>query len=432
MPPPLPDRYRLEIRLGRNGDLEEWLATDSNLDRPVLIRILGPDATPERKAQFLASVSGASAVTHPHLEQVFAADEVPNGAFAVGEWAGGLTLGGRVNAGITMDPTEFISNAAGLAAALAALHESGVIHGAIDLDSISYTVSHPAKLGGFGRPPRSSTSIDDVIALAGVLEHSLTGSPGKGPPPSQVIDGISTEIDRVLRWGGSGAASAKQLAEAFGSAPTPAPALRQAEPGPVRGLGLAAALVGLAAGLVILGRVLATPGAPAVFPLIPSNTATTPAAVTTSSVPPTTSPIGAVTILGAATFDPFGEGGENDGRVGLIVDGDSATQWRTERYLDPLPLLKAGVGVTVEVAGSPRTIELVGLTPGTAFQLLWSSDRPADPATWERIVDGRSAEGIVDLRIPARPGGFWLIWLIDLPPTTDGYLAFLAEVRFGS
>jgi hypothetical protein len=139
-----------------------------------------------------------------------------------------------------------------------------------------------------------------------------------------------------------------------------------------------------------------------------------------------------VTILGAATFDPFGEGGENDGRVGLIVDGDSATQWRTERYLDPLPLLKAGVGVTVEVAGSPRTIELVGLTPGTAFQLLWSSDRPADPATWERIVDGRSAEGIVDLRIPARPGGFWLIWLIDLPPTTDGYLAFLAEVRFGS
>jgi hypothetical protein len=331
-----------------------------------------------------------------------------------------------------MDPPEFISNAAGLAGALAALHQSGVVHGSIDLDAISYTVSHPAKLGGFGRPNQSNTSIDDVIALAGVLEQALTGSPPKGPPPSQVIDGISTEIDRVLRWGGSGAASAIKLAEALASAPTPTPLSSHGEPGPVTGLGLAAALVGVAAGLVILGRVLATPGAPAVFPIIPTTTPATLAAITTSSVPSTISPGGAVTILGAATFDPFGEGGENDGRVGLIVDGDTGTQWRTERYLDPLPLLKAGVGVTVEVAGTPGTLELVGLTPGTAFQLLWSKDRPADPVAWEQIVDGRSAEGIVELRVPPRQGGFWLIWLIDLPPTTDGYLAFLAEVRFGS
>ena len=43
MPPPLPDRYRLEVRVGRDDDIEEWLATDTQLDRPVLVRILGPD-----------------------------------------------------------------------------------------------------------------------------------------------------------------------------------------------------------------------------------------------------------------------------------------------------------------------------------------------------------------------------------------------------
>jgi hypothetical protein len=42
MPPPVSDRYRLEMRLGKDDDIEEWLATDTSLERPVLIRSLGP------------------------------------------------------------------------------------------------------------------------------------------------------------------------------------------------------------------------------------------------------------------------------------------------------------------------------------------------------------------------------------------------------
>ena len=33
MPPRLPDRYRLSVRLGADGDVEEWLATDEHLER---------------------------------------------------------------------------------------------------------------------------------------------------------------------------------------------------------------------------------------------------------------------------------------------------------------------------------------------------------------------------------------------------------------
>ncbi|MGH8928932.1 MAG: serine/threonine protein kinase, partial [Acidimicrobiia bacterium] len=71
MPPPLPDRYRLEVRLGRDQDIEEWLATDLNLDRPVLIRMLGPDASPKRREEFLSTVRAAAAVIHPHLEPIY-------------------------------------------------------------------------------------------------------------------------------------------------------------------------------------------------------------------------------------------------------------------------------------------------------------------------------------------------------------------------
>ena len=124
MPPPLPNRYRLEVRLGRDQDIEEWLATDEHLDRPVLIRMLGPDATEKRRAEFLDAVRAAAAVRHPHLEPVFEAEEVQDGAYFVSEWNGGMTLQSRLDSGETMDYQEFSANAAGLAGALAALHEA--------------------------------------------------------------------------------------------------------------------------------------------------------------------------------------------------------------------------------------------------------------------------------------------------------------------
>ena len=42
------------------------------------------------------------------------------------------------------------------------------------------------------------------------------------------------------------------------------------------------------------------------------------------------------------TLDPYGGGGEMDHRLGFLVDGDRDTTWRTERYFDPLSLIKAG------------------------------------------------------------------------------------------
>ena len=60
MPPPLPERYQLEVRLGRDGDIEEWLATDVHLDRPVMVRLLGPEVDADRRSGFLAAVGQAA------------------------------------------------------------------------------------------------------------------------------------------------------------------------------------------------------------------------------------------------------------------------------------------------------------------------------------------------------------------------------------
>ena len=61
MPPRLPDRYSLEVRIGRDGDVEEWLATDTELDRPCLVRVLGPESTKNRRGPGVAQFAGIGA-----------------------------------------------------------------------------------------------------------------------------------------------------------------------------------------------------------------------------------------------------------------------------------------------------------------------------------------------------------------------------------
>ncbi len=432
MPPPLPERYRLEVRLGRDHDIEEWLATDLNLDRPVLIRILGPETEERRRQEFLAFLQAAAAVSHPHLEQIYAAEEVPGGVFSVSEWNGGLTLQSRLDSHQTLDPSEFLANAGGLAAALAAVHEAGLVHGAIDAGSILYTVSRPARLGGFGRPRRYLTAPTlDVTDLATVLDQALTGSAAGGPAPSEVVDDLPTAVDRALRLAHDGTYDARQLSEALEAIPKPPPPPPDAPSSDRRAPLLALTLVLAAVGLILLGRVLV--GDPTI-PVLPGPPSSEPTSTTTSAV--TTIPAAGITppvVTGALTLDPFGEGGENDGLVAQVVDGSPDTVWRTERYRDPMELLKPGVGLTISVRGTVRRIEIAGISPGTDLWIGWSAGRPEDPAEWEQLASARSGGTALTIQLPLRTDGTWLIWLTRLPRQSDGdYWTTVAEIRFFS
>ena len=431
MPPPLPPRYRLEVRLGRDQDIEEWLATDLNLDRPVLVRILGPDASEKRRHEFLSTVRAAAAVIHPHLEPIYAAEEVAGGAYAVSEWSGGLTLESRLAGGDTLDPSEFAANAAGLAGALAALHEAGLVHGAIDAGSVMYTLARPARLGGFGRPRRYlTTPVGDVTDLAVVLEQALTGFAQGGPPPSEMVDGLPRAVDRALDEARDGRLDAHGLAVVLEAIPRPAAAAPEDPQRWKRAPLFAAALILVAIGLIALGRVLA---GDVTIPVIPGPPASAPTSSTTSSTT-TTTQAGSpepVLIAAAATYDPYGEGGENDGSIGLVIDGDPSTTWRTERYRDPIELLKPGVGLTVAVAGTPGSIELLGLSTGVVFQIFWSESRPPEPSQWEQVVSGRFEGAPLPIQLPPRDGGNWLVWFTSLPSQSDGdYWTTVGEIRF--
>lgn len=425
MPAAIPDRYHLDLRLGRDGDIEEWLATDTSLDRPVLIRSLGPEAGEERRRQFVATASSAAKAHHPHLSKVFVVEEMKGGAYAVSEWTGGATMADRVGAESGIEMEEFLPNATGLAGALAALHETGVTHGSIDLSAITYSEAHPAKLGAFGRPFTGDKE-SDVRALSAALESALTGVPPGGPPPSESIDGISPMIDRILRAGQSGAYTASELEKALSAAPTP----RRPRPEPAstsrRLLYSALGLVLLAIALVGLGALFGTP----TNPIVPTPTTGPSDSTTVASEPTPTTGIGNLQIVSIAAHDPFGEGGENDTAVQNLIDGSLTTTWQTERYRDRLQLIKPGVGVAVLVRGTPQQMHLAGLSQGTVFEIRWSASLLDDPEGWVRVAAGTAPAGTTSVGLPARVDGFWLLWMIDLPLQSDGtYYAQLSELR---
>jgi serine/threonine protein kinase len=441
MPPPIPDRYRLEVRIGRDEDLEQWLATDTTLDRPVLLRILGPEASEERRSRFLAAVRAAARVNHSHLAAVYTADETQHGMVAVAEWVGGMTIADRLASGQGVEPDDFLPNAAGLAEALDALHEAGVVHGGIDTSAIYYSVSHAAKLGAIGRRQRHSTVNGDVRDMGAALEEALTGAPAGGPPPSQVIDGLSPLVDRALRRAQRGELTARQLAEAMHAAPTTRTP-RPERPGSSRRLLIVAGvLVVLALGLVGIGRLLlAGDDSPVLFPatsepsdqprVVPTSTvATTPVASDPGEPAELPSVIPVRTIR---SVDPFGGGEENDERLGAIIDGDTDTFWRTERYRDPVQLLKPGVGFAVELERDPVTVQVTANNAGALVDIAWTAS-DVDPNSWETLARVELPSGTLDLQLPERSGGTWVFWITELPLNGDqNYWVEISEVRFRS
>lgn len=429
MAPKLPPRYQTQVRLGRDGDVEEWLATDTALDRPVLIRSLDPSSTDRRQQRYTAAVRNAARVSHIHLAKVY---EVSAGdaTYAVVEWNGGVSIADRLEAGDTLPVQEFLPNAAGLAEGLAALHASGTVHGAIDSGAVQFSAAHPAKLGAYGREPAGSSPADDTRALATTLRQALTGSAATELRPSQLVDGLPRSVDDALAAAEAGALDAAHLAAAMRAAPfhtdtsgDGAWSWRWLTPA---GVLVAAALVFGALGLTVD----VDPDSPFLFPATPQDVGDRPAADGTAAPPSETVPAETIPVT-ARSYDPFGDNAaENDATIPLIHDGDRTTAWRTERYFSPLTSLKPGVGVVFTPASDPAAVTIIGGT-GTSYEVGWAAAATEEISGWDMVATGTLGAAPVTIQLPRRQEGVWLLWLTSLPDIGDGiHVGEIGDVTF--
>ncbi len=418
MPPRLPERYRLNVRLGADGDVEEWLATDEHLERPVLIRFPGPAGSRKRMEQFLASVRAAAATNHAHVQTVFAAGELHGSAFAVSEWDGAVTVADRLRAGETIPVSEYLPNAAGLAEGLGAFHAKGGIHGSIDTSAIHFSAAHPARLAGFGRIPTTTSQEDDTVALANVLRTAITGSENPWVQPSQVAEGLPRAVDEALTAAAAGGAGAAGLADSLRTipySPKPEPTTSWSPRGLIVFAGIVAAILAVAA----LGLAVdIDPDSAFLYPAAPAETPT-PAPDTT--IPVVEDPVNESISASATAFDPLGDGAENDGDAAASIDGDQSTNWETERYPDPISTTKTGVGLILTAEGPISVIEITG-SPGTRYSIGWASEHLPTPDEWQMVGTGTLLTGTTRHQVP-KSQGVWLLWLTSLPEQPDGTFA---------
>ena len=306
------------------------------------------------------------------------------------------------------------------------------MHGAIDSGSIMYTVARPARLGGFGRPRRYlTTPVGDVTDLATVLERPSPDSHQGGPPPSEMVDGLPRAVDQALADARLGRLDAQGLAVALEAIPRPAPPEPEDPQRWKRAPLLAAALILIAIGLIALGRVLA---GDVTIPVIPGPSASAPTSSTTASTTTTTQPGSPEPVLIAGRLDlrPLRRG-RRERRLGGPRHRRRPVHHVAHRAISRSRSSSSSreSGLTVAVAGTPRSIELLGLSTGVVFQIFWSESRPPEPSQWEQVVSGRFEGAPLAIQLPPRDGGNWLIWFTSLPAQPDGdYWTTVGEIRF--
>lgn len=144
-----------------------------------------------------------------------------------------------------------------------------------------------------------------------------------------------------------------------------------------------------------------------------------------------------LTGLTVTDLDPQGDPPyeENRDLVGLTVDGDPATAWRTMTYNDPFGPggLKTGVGLVVDM-GEVRAARRVDVTfpegGETSFTLYLSNEQPRFVRDLEPIAS-ESGTGTVAVELDGSERGRYLtVWLTGIPQTAEGgYRGEVAEIR---
>lgn len=190
--------YTIEALLGRGSSGDVWRARTTGSGDPVALKRI-PAVSPEHVRQAEREAALLSSLDHPHLIRLHALEQAAQHTVLVLDLADGGSLAQLVHARGRLSPGEVITAVAPIAAALAYLHDEGVVHGDVSAANILFTAGGVPLLADVGVARISGDDCDamstpsyvdpavaaggvpgaqsDVFMLAGVALHALTGAP---------------------------------------------------------------------------------------------------------------------------------------------------------------------------------------------------------------------------------------------------------------
>jgi eukaryotic-like serine/threonine-protein kinase len=191
--------YEIRAPLGAGGMGEVYLATQSNLDRRVAIKVLAPASAsdPERLRRFEQEARAASALNHPNIVSIYDVGRENSIAYIAMEFVDGRTLRSVLETG-PLPLKKTLQLAAQIADGLAKAHAAGIIHRDLKPENVMVTRDGFVKILDFGLAKLLSgpgDSSQNVTATIGSHPGVLIGTAGYMSPEQARGDRVDYHSD---------------------------------------------------------------------------------------------------------------------------------------------------------------------------------------------------------------------------------------------
>jgi serine/threonine-protein kinase len=470
------ERYRLDEKIGSGGMSSVYRAFDPTLERWVAIKLMHRDIShdPDQLERFRREARAVAQLNHPNVVTVIDAGEDDGAPYIVFEYVEGETLKDRIRRLGRLPVSEAVAYAIEIGRALESAHASRLVHRDVKPQNVLIDADGRAKVTDFGiarsleaqgltatgrvlgttdyvSPEQALghevTGQSDIYSLGVVLYEMLTGEvPYKAdtqvavamkhvrePLPDvqrrrpeisaslaavverataketqnryQDVSQMVHDLEEVL------AIEAARTGQATGEATTVLQTLSgdTADFAPIR---LRRPKRALAVTVLVLALLAGT----AYFLATRTEKGTGVAVV---KKPAELSQVRLA--RGAASdYDPQGDNRESPDAARFAIDGNTGTNWETERYQGGFEgSNKSGVGLYVD-AGSligARGLTLSTATPGFKAAVYASETVPPDLRGWTRVspVEKVTQDHTFRLQTRDRKYRYYLLWINELP-----------------